>query len=136
MKHMNSKLSASKTVITAAILLVAMFTMLAVGCAGGEGAAPPPVDEGPMAGAYNNSREVEEDDLAVYFEAMGDEADYYVPRLVATQVVAGINYRFACVDAGNAEEPDAPMVYVFIYQPLDGPAEFVKVSVNEDGSDG
>lgn len=124
----------AKKALPALVLLAAMLVMLLSGCAGEEAAQPPAEDE-PMAGAYSAERELTEDDLAVFNDAEGDHDIYYVPRTVATQVVAGINYRFGCVMAHSEDDPDAPITYVFIYQPLEGPAEFVRVSEDINGND-
>lgn len=50
-----------------------------------------------MCGGYTDYRPMTEDDLAV-FEQYSQDNKTLTPVEVATQVVAGINYRFHCVD--------------------------------------
>jgi len=84
--------------------------------------------EAPIAGGYSEDRDVTEDDLAIFNEAMaGLVGVEYTPVKVSTQVVAGMNYRFTCT--AKAVTPDAveETKTVNIFKPLDGPAELVDI---------
>ncbi|MCL2321627.1 MAG: hypothetical protein FWC47_05905 [Oscillospiraceae bacterium] len=86
------------------------------------------VSEEPMVGAYSKDRAVTEEDLAVFNEALdGLVGVTYEPTLVSTQVVAGMNYRFTATATPVVLNPVSKTVYVYIYKPLDGPAELVKI---------
>ena len=82
----------------------------------------------PVAGGFTEDRAPDQEELDIFETAMAElDGVQYKPMLVATQVVAGINYRFTC--RATAVFPDAEPynVYVFIYQPLDGDAELVEI---------
>lgn len=51
----------------------------------------------------------------------------YTPIAVATQVVAGINYKFLC--NGKIVYPNTPEIAVIItiYEPLEGPAHITEI---------
>lgn len=66
-----------------------------------------------MTGAYTGYRELTEEEKDLFRDTYkGDEK--LDPMSVATQVVAGINYRFACTDQNDGE------YVVTIYKPLPG----------------
>lgn len=69
-----------------------------------------------MAGAYTGYRELADEEEKLFDEVCRLE-EHLVPRSVSTQVVAGLNYRFACTD-GKDEE-----YVVTIYKPLPGHGE-------------
>lgn len=87
-----------------------------------------------IAGGYTADRELDADDLAV-FEAVMAEVDGadYAPELVATQVVAGINYRFTATATPATPDSEPYTVYVYIYQPLDGPPELTEIVTADAG---
>ena len=91
-----------------------------------------PYTSPPLVGAYSADRELTEEDRAVFEEAMKDvKGTAYEPALVATQVVAGLNYRFTVTAA--PDEPNAApyTAYVYVFKPLgDGAPELVDI-VNE-----
>ena len=68
-----------------------------------------------ICGGFTSLREVTPEDHAVFDEAVEGSEDYTLIA-VATQIVAGTNYRFLC-------RRDGERCWVRIYKPLDGPAE-------------
>lgn len=81
-----------------------------------------------MPGRYSQDREVTPDDLAVFEAAMADEKDAeYEPTLVATQVVAGTNYRFTVTAMPESADAKPYSVYVYIYAPLNGEPELTEI---------
>jgi len=79
-------------------------------------------------GGYSKDREVAPDDLAIFEAAMADSQDAeYEPTLVATQVVAGTNYRFTATATPKSADAKPYSVYVYIYQPLDGEPELTEI---------
>ncbi len=81
---------------------------------------------GEMAGAYTEQRELTAEDKALFEEVMAKQENgkTYEAVSVATQVVAGTNYRFAVKVTQDGKTSDA---FVVIFQPLpgQGDAEFV-----------
>jgi len=55
-----------------------------------------------MVGAYSEYRELQDDELSL-FESVYQGDIALTPKSVATQVVAGTNYRYRCSDAAGAE---------------------------------
>ena len=88
----------------------------------------------PPTGAFSEDRDLTEEDLAVFEEAMQDLTGVdYEPLKVATQVVAGTNYRFLCNATVVYPDAETTLKYVFIYLPLDGDPEIIEiVDVEED----
>ncbi|MCL2671141.1 MAG: hypothetical protein FWF10_03785 [Clostridiales bacterium] len=86
--------------------------------------APP----APIVGGYTEDRAVTEDDLAVFNAAMEHLVGVnYVPTLVATQVVAGTNYRFMATAMPVVPDAESYEVYIYIFQPLAGDPELVEI---------
>lgn len=92
-----------------------------------------PETEEIMCGGFTAQREPTEDEMAMFRKATDDDGlIVYTPLSVATQVVAGINYRFYCrfEDLSpdvHGEEKDPEQRYghcfVKIYKPLPGNGE-------------
>jgi len=76
---------------------------------------PEPVEEDvPLCGGYGKAEPVGQDLLNLFETAVqGTEAEGFIPKSVSSQVVAGMNYDFACTVPGS----DA-VRHVVIYQPL------------------
>ena len=73
-----------------------------------------------IGGGWTPYRELTQEDKTIFDQAMeGFTGINYTPFLVATQVVAGINYKFKCKASlpGNAEIWEA---IVEIFKPLEG----------------
>ncbi|MCL2053404.1 MAG: hypothetical protein FWG90_03040 [Oscillospiraceae bacterium] len=84
--------------------------------------------EPPMTGGYGEVRNVTDEDLAVFEEAMADmDGVAYVPLSVSTQVVAGTNYRFLCSATGVYPGAEPTLKFVTIYQDLDGNLEVTDI---------
>jgi PBP1b-binding outer membrane lipoprotein LpoB len=95
-----------------------------VGCSSATDAPKPATSEPAPVGAYTDERPVTAEDLEVFETAMKDvtNVENYKPTKVATQVVAGTNYRFTVtVTEGDAKRE----AHVFIFKPLDGDPTFV-----------
>jgi len=98
-------------------LAFALVTAALTGC-GGKGKGQPAV------GGYTADRAVTAEDRAIFNKAMGSGADAsYDLKFVATQVVAGMNYRFTATISG-AEPYTA---YIYIYQPLQGEPQLTEI---------
>lgn len=67
--------------------------------------------ESTLCGGYTNYRPVTDEDLAVWKEYYKGE-EVLTPIEVATQVVAGTNYRFRCLNA------DGDIVLITLFVPL------------------
>ena len=81
-----------------------------------------------IVGGYSQDRAVTPEDMEVFNQALeGFVGVAYEPTLVATQVVAGMNYRFTATATPVIPEPDSYTAYVYIFKPLDGPAELVNI---------
>jgi len=77
-----------------------------------------------LCGAYTEQRELSDEDLALFRKLMGETP--CSPLSVATQVVAGLNYRFWCIyDNGTENSPGH--CFITIYQPLQGEPVILKV---------
>lgn len=79
-----------------------------------------------ITGAYGEQRSLTQEDKALFDEVMAtvDNGKTYEPITVATQVVAGTNYRYHVKVTEGDKEYEA---YVVIYQPLgDKEPEFTK----------
>lgn len=76
-------------------------------------------DKKMLAGGYGNERAVSAEELAFFNEMTSAlKGVVYTPENVATQVVAGKNYRFVCKAETVAAEPKTYQVEIIIYQPL------------------
>ncbi len=70
-------------------------------------------------GGFTKFRPVEEDDLKVFQEAKGGLTGVdYEPLIVATQIVAGTNYKFICNAEAVVLNPHPYLAEVSIFQPL------------------
>ena len=114
-----------KTIFIALLLCLAaaiLFTGL-TGCLKKE-----KPDEPLLVGGFSQDRAVTPEDLEIFYQAFeGFTGVSYEPTLVATQVVAGMNYRFTTTATPVIPEPYSYTAYVYIFKPLDGPAELVNI---------
>lgn len=70
-------------------------------------------------GGYTEDRAVTAEDLAIFEEALAGLLGVdYEPTLVATQIVAGTNYRFTATATVVYPDAEPYTVHIFIYQPL------------------
>ena len=70
--------------------------------------------EEPLAGGFTKQREVTAEDISLFETALGEEPASYTPLSVATQVVAGTNYRFYAKSTTSKEH-----FYITIFASLD-----------------
>lgn len=82
--------------------------------------AEAPAKPKPMCGAYSEQRKPTEEEVAMFNGVMTEQG--YTPNTVATQVVAGLNYRFYCT------APDGADCIVTIYKPLQGAPSLSSIS--------
>lgn len=70
-------------------------------------------------GGWSKFRTVEEDDLKVFNEAVGMlKGVDYEALIVATQVVAGTNYKFICNATSVTNPPHDYLVEIVVFKPL------------------
>jgi len=71
----------------------------------------------PLCGGHTEQRDLSMEDLELFRSVLGE--DVFTPLSVATQVVAGMNYRFWCrYDDGSVDAPG--YCYITIFRPLQG----------------
>lgn len=110
------------------ILLIALAALTFVACNrfGGknEKIIPPTEKRMQMTGAYGQQRPLRAEE-AELFRTMttGLVGVSYTPQSVATQVVAGTNYRFICNAVTATHKPQSYQAEVVVYQPLPGQGE-------------
>ena len=111
-------------------LIMALLSLVACFLFGGCGGGKEP-DEPHIVGGYTEDRAVTDEDMAVFDQAMdGLVGVIYEPTLVATQVVAGLNYRFTATATGVYPGAEPYQVHIVIYKPLGGaPAELTEIIV-------
>lgn len=110
-------------------LICAFWAVWMTACAGNGGSYQKNEKE-TICGAFTEQRELENEDVAIFREVMGDAN--FTPLSVATQVVAGLNYRFWCRFDDKSE--DSPIhCFVTIYRPLQGDALLSKVEAESGG---
>ncbi len=82
------------------------------------------VEQTQMCGGYTQQRPLTEEDQTL-FDAVteGMTGVVYTPESVATQVVAGTNYRFVCTAKTLTREPETYRAEVTVFQPLPGRGE-------------
>ena len=74
-----------------------------------------------LCGGYTAQRELSDEEKALFNEVAASSAEGFVPVSVATQVVAGINYKFIC--KGPSDETEI----ITIYKPLSGQARITSI---------
>lgn len=70
-------------------------------------------EEKMLCGGYTQQHELSDEDIALFRAVVGEGT--YTPLTVATQVVAGLNYRFCC-----SKSSDTKKYFITIYKPLQG----------------
>ena len=77
-----------------------------------------------MTGAYTDQRPLNDEEKKLFRTVTANLAGVrYTPESVATQVVAGTNYRFVCTAEPVTQAPQTFRAEVFIFQPLPGRGE-------------
>ena len=102
------------------ILSLALFSaLLLAACGGGTPSSSSADSSQQLVGAYTEDRDVTDEDLAIFDAALeGLTGVEYVPEKVATQVVAGTNYRFYAKATTVTQTPEEYYAYVYIFMPL------------------
>lgn len=109
------------------ILILASAALAFTAC-GGPGSKKPTQPEkeqqGMLCGGYSSQRPLT-DEEAVLFKKVTEGLDGvgYTPQSVATQIVAGTNYRFICKAVTATKDPKTYEAVVVVYQPLPGQGE-------------
>ncbi len=82
-----------------------------------------------MPGGWTKYRDLTSEDKAVFDEALeGLIGVNYTPNSVATQVVAGVNYRFKCTATLHRPSGDTEWeVIIVIYKPLEGAPHIIEI---------
>jgi Flavodoxins len=78
-----------------------------------------------LAGGYSEQREPSEEEIELFKKVTGEGDMVLTPLSVATQVVAGLNYRFYC--RYEEQGADSGHCYVIIYKPLQGDPTLTKI---------
>ena len=83
----------------------------------------------PLVGGYSQDREITPEDKEIFNEVMdGMTGVSYELISVATQVVAGMNYRFRVTGTPVAPEAEPFAAYIYIFKPLgDGTPELTQL---------
>lgn len=77
-----------------------------------------------VVGGYTEEREPTADEIAMFDKVMGEVTGVgYEPLKVATQVVAGTNYKFYCKTTTMDADATEGYAYVTIFEPLEGEPE-------------
>lgn len=75
-------------------------------------------------GGYTDQRRLSDEERALFDEAVGPAGDIvYKPMSVATQVVAGTNYRFVCKARETKKHGKRFDAVIVVYKPLPGQGE-------------
>lgn len=77
-----------------------------------------------LCGGYTQQRPLTEAETDLFRKVThGMTGVSYTPQSVATQVVAGTNYRFVCTAKTATRNPETYQAEVIVYQPLPGQGE-------------
>lgn len=110
-------------------MVFAAAALTACAAQGGKTAAPaetgmPRATEERMVGGYTQPRPLDEQDKELFDSVIsGISGVRYTPESVATQVVAGTNYRFVCTALPATRKPQAYKAEITVYRPLPGQGE-------------
>ncbi len=74
-----------------------------------------------VCGGYTDFRTPTDEELEMFASLTKEEETEFHPELVATQVVAGINYKFLCLS--KSPDGNTGHCYVTVYKPLPGQGE-------------
>ena len=94
-------------------------------CSGSKALKNEEGNERHLVGGYTEQRNLNEEELQLFSNTYTGE-DTLTPVTVATQVVAGTNYRFICKD------PKGNQMVVVIYQPLPGQGDPMVTQVSKE----
>lgn len=104
------------------LLIAAVLTLSSCSCTGSKTKKATKTQM--IAGGYSQQREPNAEELALFKQVTAElDGVKYTPETVATQVVAGRNYRFVCKAVTATREPKTYKAEVVVYQPLPGQGE-------------
>lgn len=109
-------------------ILILTLAAAALAACGGPGRKAAKTEESKervvMTGGYTEQRPLSEQEQALFHQVtQGLTGVAYTPESVATQVVAGINYRFVCKARTVTLDHETYQAEVTVYQPLPGQGE-------------
>ncbi len=103
---------------------------LVFGACGRDATRSEKADDTEIVGGYSKPRTPTDDEKALFAEAVkGLEGVEYKPMNVATQVVAGTNYRFLCSGREKGRKGKRFDAVIVVYRPLPGQGEPRVISV-------
>lgn len=106
--------------LTIAILAATLLTA----CGGPGKKAEKQPEKTVMCGGYNQQRPLSDAERTLFRQVTDTLTGVsYTPESVATQVVAGTNYRFICRAKSATPDPAAYKAEVVVYKPLPGQGE-------------
>lgn len=82
-----------------------------------------------LVGAYGNAAKISPEVRALFIQAMQGDVRF-TPKKVYTQVVAGTNYKFICIDADKNQH------IIIIFNPLPGRGEPRVISIDGESFEG
>lgn len=104
------------------ILVSALFVLSACGALGSKQEKQP--EKEVLCGGYTAQRSLTDEELLLFKKVtQGLDGVNYTPQSVATQIVAGTNYRFVCKAVTTTPESPNFDAAVVVYQPLPGQGE-------------
>lgn len=105
--------------LMASAVMFFAFSALFTACGGNGGGGSDSV-----VGGYTSQRSITDDEREMFDRAVAEIEDIeYTPRSVATQVVAGTNYRFVCKARETVKGGKRFDAVIVIYKPLPGQGE-------------
>jgi hypothetical protein len=132
--NMNATTRKTKKLLALLAACLAITIMLA-GCAK-DSPKEPETSNLPAAGGYTGDRQLTDEDIEIFTKAMEANVGVgYEPTLVATQVVAGTNYRFTATATPVVPDAVPYTVNIYIYQPLDGAPELTEIVPLDGGTE-
>lgn len=106
------------------LTIAALAAMLLTACGSPEKRTEKQQEKTILCGGYTGQRPLEASDRELFRRATtGMTGVSYTPESVATQVVAGTNYRFICTAKTATPGPETYEAEIIVFQPLPGQGE-------------
>lgn len=106
------------------LTIAALAAMLLTACGSPEKRTEKQQEKTILCGGYTGQRPLEASDRELFRRATtGMTGVSYTPESVATQVVAGTNYRFVCKAKTMTPNPETYRAEVIVFKPLPGQGE-------------
>ncbi|WP_321470969.1 hypothetical protein [Halarcobacter sp.] len=84
--------------------------------------------ENTMPGGWSEYHDLTAEDRAVFYEALeGFVGVNYIPSVVSTQVVAGMNYKYKCIASIPPSDVNWETI-IEIFEPLEGKPHIVSIA--------